>query len=125
MPQTKIQVYRAKNGTVPLKEWLVNLQKMDKRAFAKCVAMILRLEQLGHELRRPESAPLRDGIHELRTRVGTVNYRLLYSFNGKNTGLLLLGCTKEDKVPDELINLAVDWRNKATANPKVHIATFD
>ncbi len=124
MPQTKIQVYREKNGDVPFLKWLSELQETNTRAFAKCVALIKRLEQLGRELRRPESAPLRDDIHELRARLGTVNYRLLYSFNGQNVALLFCGCTKEDKIPDTIINRAIENRTKALANPKVHIATL-
>ena len=118
-------MYREKSGEVPLWDWLLNLKETNKRAFAKCVALIKRLEQFGHELRRPESAPLRDDIHELRTRIGTVNYRILYSFNGKNVAILLSGCTKEDKIPDQIINQAVERRRKAMSNPKVHIAIFE
>jgi hypothetical protein len=34
----------------------------------------------GHELRRPYADYLRAGVHELRARVGRVNYRILYFF---------------------------------------------
>lgn len=124
MPQTKIQVYRERNGEVPFFEWLLTLKTTNVRAFAKCSAIIQRLERLGHELRRPESAPLRDDIHELRTRIGTVNYRILYSFNGRNVALLFSGCTKEDRISEAIIDMTVTRRARAIANPKIHIATF-
>lgn len=120
-----IQAYRESDGSIPVWEWLQRLQRTDKKAAAKCIAIIQRLRQLGNELRRPEADRLRDGIFELRARVRTVNYRVLYGFNGQNVALLLLGCTKEGKVPDSLIDTAIARKKRAVTNPRIHIATFD
>lgn len=54
-----------------------------KKALDKCRVRIERLRDLGHELRRPEADLLRDGIYELRVRLGTLNYRMLYFFHGQ------------------------------------------
>ena len=40
-------------------------------------------------------------------RVGTVNYRILYFFSGSNVVCLSHGFTKESKVPDAEIDLAL------------------
>jgi len=46
-------------------------------------------------------------VYELRTRVGRVNYRVLYGFVGKDLVLVSHGITKEKAVPDTEIDLAV------------------
>lgn len=68
--------------------------------------MLDLLQQFGHELRRPQADLLRDGIYELRTKVGRVNYRLLYGFVGKDLVLVSHGMTKEEAVPDRDIDRA-------------------
>src|SRR5438132_383583 len=83
MPQTTLLVFRAASGTVPLLEWLDGLESSAPKAYARCLARILLLEQFGFELRRPSADILRDGIWELRAKLGTVHNRILYFFCGK------------------------------------------
>jgi hypothetical protein len=78
MPQTVIRVFRDEDGTIPLKDWLEGLKQTGSRAYAKCLERIELLAQLGNELRRPLADILRDGVYELRMKVGKVNYRILY-----------------------------------------------
>nr|MBA3480518.1 type II toxin-antitoxin system RelE/ParE family toxin [Pirellulales bacterium] len=99
MPQTLILVFRQENGNVPFKDWLDELEKKEPRAYAKCLERVLRLSELGYELRRPLADDLQGGIRELRARVGTVQYRILYFFNGPCVAVLSHGCTKEGAVP--------------------------
>ena len=75
MPKTKVVFYKEDDGTVPTLEWLDSLPP---KALDKCVVRIERLGALGHELRRPESDYLRDGIYELRVGLQHMNYRILY-----------------------------------------------
>ena len=63
MPKTKVVFYKEDDGSVPILEWLDSLRE---KALDKCTVRIERLEELGHELRRPEADFLRDGIYELR-----------------------------------------------------------
>jgi hypothetical protein len=77
MPQVHVVFYREDDGTVPLIDWL---GQVEERVRAKCVTKIERLAELGHELRRPEADYLRDGIYELRTKKGHTHYRMLYFF---------------------------------------------
>ncbi len=91
-----------------------------QRAQAKCLALIRLLATIGHELRRPRTDALRDGIRELRTEVGNVNYRILYFSHGTDCVVLTHGITKEGKVPDAEINSAVAKRLLFKANPDKH-----
>jgi phage-related protein len=75
---------------------------------------------MGYELRRPIADMLRDGIYELRTRHGTVQYRLLYFFHGQNVAVLTHGLTKEQRVPPELIDEALRRKRRFEQAPEKH-----
>lgn len=107
MPETSVVFYQEADAKCPVLDWLYDLQRRDRRAFANCVAVIRRLAMLDYELRRPQAAYLRDGIHELRARRGRVNYRILYFFHGRNATVLTHALTKEAKVPDVDIERAL------------------
>src|SRR5437867_6698042 len=77
MPQTKVILFRAEDGTVPFLDWFGSIPT---KAQDKCRVRLERLQQLGHELRRPEADFLRDGIYELRVGLQGVNYRCFNSF---------------------------------------------
>ena len=49
---TTILLYKETDGSVPVKQWLEELKRRNRKAFAKCVERIQRLAALGHELRR-------------------------------------------------------------------------
>src|ERR1017187_8688821 len=108
MPQTKLLFFRNANSSAPAWEWLKDLRVRNRKAYAKCVVRIRRLVEMGHELRRPEADFLRDGIYELRARLGTVNYRLLYFFHGRNVAVLAHAITKDNERPAVEINRAVE-----------------
>ena len=95
------------------------------KAYAKCVVRIRRLVELGHELRRPEADLLRDGIYELRARLGTVNYRLLYFFHGRNVAVLAHAITKENEIAVVEINRAVARKRAFIASPIAHTFVGD
>ena len=120
MPQTAVVFYREKEGAVPVLEWLDNLQQRDKRARAKCRVRLERLAELGHALRRPEADLLRDGIHELRVRFGTVNYRILYFFHGQGAAVLGHALTKESAVPSADVRRALRRKRAFEADPDAH-----
>ena len=71
-----------------------------------------RLEELGHELRRPEVDYPREGIYALRTKHGGVNYRMLYFFHGRTAAVVSHGITKQRAaVPPKEIEKAVNGRS--------------
>lgn len=108
--------YRDEDGA-PALEWL---SKLPDRAYAKGMVRIERLSELGHELRRPEADNLRDGIYELRWKMGHVNYRLLYFFHGREAVVLAQGLTKENKVPGRDIDMAVARKAAYLKDPEAH-----
>jgi len=115
MPATKVVYFRDEDGSVPVLEFM---NGMPKRERAKLIARFERLEQLGHELRRPEAEYLRDGIFELRMKYGHVNYRVLYFFHGGAVAVLAAGLTKERIVPPAEIERAMVRRAKYAKDPQ-------
>ena len=117
MPTTEVIFYREEDGTVPLVDWLDDLPA---KAQDKCLARLARLEELGHELRRPEADFLRDGIYELRVSLRGLQYRMLYFFHGNIAAVVSHGLVKEQKVPPKDIDRAVERKKQFMANPKRH-----
>ncbi len=124
MPQTKVVFFQEEDQSVPALDWLREMKRRDPRITAKFHERILELGALGWEMTRPAADTLRDGIHELRVRFGSVNYRLLYGFheqNGEQTvAVLVHGLTKERAVPPEDIDLAVRRRAAFVQDSQKH-----
>lgn len=120
MPQISLVFFQDSDGGAPVWEWLKNLRATNHKAYAKCVVRIRRLAELGHELRRPEADLLRDGIYGLRAGLGTVNYRILYFFHGRNIAELAHAITKENEIPVVEIHRALRRKGIFTASPGAH-----
>ncbi len=118
MPLTEVFFYQDDEGSIPLAEWLDSLPAKIQN---KCLVRLERLENLGHEIRRPEADYLRDGIYNLHVRFQSVNYRMLYFFLGNVAAVISHGCTKEQEVPPKEIDLAVERKAQVLANPKRHL----
>ena len=108
MPQAKIVFFQAEDRTVPALDWLRDMKRRDPRITAKFHERLVQLVQLaeqGWQMMRPASDTLRDGIHEIRVRHGSVNYRLLYGFHeveGQQTiAVLVHSLTKERADPQK------------------------
>ena len=125
MPHTRLLFFQDANGAAPVWEWLKVLRTGNPKAYAKCVVRIRRLVELGYELRRPEADLLRDGIYELIARLGTVNYRILYFFHGRNVAVLAHAITKENEIPVGEINRAVERKRAFVASPTAHTFVGD
>ena len=117
MPTTDIIFYQEEDGIVPIVDWLDGLPD---KARVKCLARLGRLEELGHEIRRPEADLLRDGIYELRIGLQGINYRVLYFFHGKEAAVVSHGLSKERRVPPGAIDQAIERKKKFEANPEQH-----
>lgn len=122
MPATAVLFYQEEDGSIPVLDWLRELQRKNRRAFEKCLFLLDLLEQFGRDLRRPRADFLRDGVYELRTEVAGVNYRLLYGFVGKDIALVAHGLTKSAKVPRRDIDLALSRLGQFKRNPQKHTA---
>jgi phage-related protein len=124
MPSTEVYFYQESNREVPVWQWLKDLAAHDRKAFAKCAAKIKRLEERGHELRRPEADYLEDDIYELRAKNGHVNYRILYFFHGQNVALLCHALTKERAIPPADLARAKTRKTTFEKDPATHTATY-
>jgi len=115
LPRTRVVFYQEEDVTVPLVEWLDSLAA---KAQDKCLARLKRLEDLGHELRRPEADYLCDDIYELRVSLQGVNYRMLYFFHGTLAAVVSHGIVKERKVPPKEIAKAIERKKRFETNPQ-------
>jgi len=120
VPPTEVFFYQEERGHASVVEWLTTLRRTDRRAYAKCVARLRRLAEVGHELRRPEADYLRDGLYELRARQGHVNYRILYFFHGRNVAILAHALTKEGVIPEADLERTLRRKEAFEQNPEQH-----
>lgn len=118
MPNVEVIFFQEAQGrTPPLIEWLYEIPT---KARIKCLARLKRLEDLGHELRRPEADYLRDGIYELRASLQGVHYRMLYFFHGRSSVVLTQGMVKEREVPAKEIDRALRAKVAFERDPNPH-----
>jgi phage-related protein len=127
MPTIDVVYYSEADGSSPVLDWLQDRRSVPRVAAVKLLERIERLELLGHELRRPESDLLRDGIHELRVKHMRVNYRLLYFFDHwqasgepERVAVIAHGLTKEREVPDRDIEIAIRRMKSFQADRAAH-----
>jgi phage-related protein len=118
MSRTRVVLFRAATGEVPLLDWLDGLAE---KARAKCRVRLERLAEKGHELRRPEADFLRSGIHELRAKHSGINYRMFYFFHGREAIVVSHGIVKQRAdVPSRELDLAVKRKKVFEQNPAMH-----
>lgn len=122
----EILFYETPTGRCPIQEFLDGLNKETELPFVQY--KIDLLEEHGYKLKRPHSAPLEQGIYELRTDANKRQIRCLYFFFDKNKIIFTHGFIKKgnakhgDKVdPKEIeraANARTDYQNR---NPKNEI----
>ena len=122
MPEIQVIFYKDEGGSVPILDWITELIP---KAQVKCLSRIKRLQQRGHELRRPEADYLRDGMYELRIDLQGIHYRMLYFFHGRRAAVLSHGLVKEREVPSEEIESAIERKRKFEQNPARHTFTME
>ena len=121
MPQTEVVLFSEDDDSVPLLEWL---DRQPAKVQEKSIVRLERLREMGHELRRPEADFLRDGIHELRFSFQGVQYRMLYFFF-EGRAVVTHGLTKEGKVPDADIDLAVARKKLVAKDPERYTSEWE
>src|SRR5688500_5246241 len=105
-----------RNGESPVMRWLDAIAENPRD---KLLYRVRRLEESGHQLRRPQADYLRDGIYELRVKWQRVNYRLLYFFHGTEA-VVAHGCTKGGAVDPADIKRAIERRGRYETNAARH-----
>ena len=118
MPETTIWFYR-EGGRAPALRWLASV---DARTERRTKAALSRLVRFGHELRRPNADLLRDGIHELRFRVGHLNHRLIYFFYEGIAVVISHHLIKQQsRVPELEIQQGLLHRARVLASPETSL----
>lgn len=108
MDNFEVEFYETEDGTEPVKEFLKTL---DDKLMAKMVKTIELLAVNGTDLREPYSKPLRNGIFEVRAKVGTDAARVLYFFVIGKKIILTNGFVKKtQKTPAKEIETAEKYR---------------
>lgn len=103
-----VEVYEKENGDAPFDDFVA---KLEPKMRAKLFRDLDILEAFGNELREPLSKPLRQGIFELRSKVGSNIIRSLYFFfHGRRIIITNGFVKKEGKTPVAEINTAIEYR---------------
>lgn len=89
----ELELYSTEDGKEPVAEFLDSL---DRKMNAKLIGLMELLEEKGTELREPYSAPLEDGIFELRCKLGSNITRTLYFFYVGKRIVVTNGFIKKD-----------------------------
>lgn len=106
--QFQVEFYETADGKVPTQEFLDSL---DPKMNAKMVGLMEILEEKGTLLREPYSAPLEDGIFELRAVQGSNISRALFFFYLQGRIVITHGFIKKtQKTPKAQIELAKKYR---------------
>lgn len=99
-----VQFYETADGKKPVEDFL---DRLPPKLSAKTVQMLQILEEKGTELRQPYTAPLEDGIFELRCKQGSDISRSLFFFYVGQTIVVTNGFMKKtQKTPRKEIELA-------------------
>ena len=125
MPPTEVYFYQEEDGRIPVLEWMGELRRKNLKAFIKCDARVDLLRSLGNDLRRPIADYLRDGVYEMRIGLRGVNYRLLYFFHGRRIAILAHALTKEDRIPEKDLKIALERKANVEKDPKRYIRGWE
>jgi len=94
--------YKSESGNEPVREWLKNLPRGDR----KIIGEDMKTVQLGWPLGMPSVRKLDVGLWEVRSKLGNRIARVLFTVE-KNVMVLLHGFIKKsEKTPSDDLNLA-------------------
>ena len=105
----EVEYYETRKGRCPVQEFIDNL---DTKSRAKIARTIDLLEQFGVDLGKPYAKHVEGELWELRTRVGTNQYRIIYLlFTGKVFILLHGFAKKSGRIPERDLKIARSRRD--------------
>ena len=119
MPAIKVVLFKEEDGTVPLLDWLEAAQVTEGRG--QVPGPHGAIARVWQRTAAPEADYLRDGIYELRTKVGRVRYRMLYFFHGRAAAIVSHGLIKPGAaVEPKEIEKAIGRKDRFEKDPKRH-----
>jgi phage-related protein len=101
-PRLRVVFYRTAAGTEPVREWLLNLAREDRRRMGEDIKTV----QFGWPLGMPLVRPLGAGLFEVRTDLGGRIARVLFLADGGWMVLLHAFIKKSRKTPGDDLDLA-------------------
>ncbi len=118
MSKFYVEFYKTDDGGKPVRDFLLS---QDVKMKAKLLGLINLLEEYGTQLREPYSAPIDDGIFELRCKQGSNISRVLYFFYYDKRIVLTNGFIKKSqKTPTYEIEKAKLFRKRFIERMKCH-----
>ena len=90
----KVVFYRSETGNEPVRDWLKNLHRDDKRQIGEDI----KTAQLGWPLGMPLIRKIDKDLWEVRTRLATGIARVLFTVDGEHM-ILLHGFIKKSQKP--------------------------
>ena len=110
--------FESENGDKPVEDFLDSL---DNKMRAKLLGLLGLLSEKGNDLREPYSKHLRDGIFEIRCKLGNNITRVLYFFYYDKCIILTNGFVKKtQKTPQKEIDLAIKRRKSYIERSEGH-----
>lgn len=95
--------YCSVSGFEPVKEWLIELSREDRKAIGTDIKTV----EFGWPVGMPVCRPLKDGLYEVRTNLnGGRIARVMFCFNKGNMMLLHGFIKKSQKTPKQELELA-------------------
>lgn len=91
----EIEYYRKSNGRKPVEEFLLELQKKNKRLYTRTARDILLLKQFGRNFWEPCVKSMGVGLYELRSKSDSGITRIFYFFYRENKIILTNGFIKK------------------------------
>lgn len=98
---------------IDAEEFIDTLEKLDSKLELKVVKELLVVQE--HGFKYLESRPLRKGIFELKTKVGSTSFRTLYFYDKVNRSFIIITggfVKKTKKTPKNILDNAIERKKR-------------
>lgn len=100
--------FKSDSGNEPVRDWLLTLTKADRKAIGDDILKVQYCWPIG----RPLVGSLKNGLWEVRTRLGDRAARVIFCLNGAQMILLHGFIKKTQKIPTAELALAAKRYNQ-------------
>ncbi len=97
-----VRFYRSESGREPVRDWLRRLPRPDRKIIGRDVLTL----QLGWPLGMPLARKLEDSLWEIRSRLNSVNARIIFTVRNDKIVLIHGFIKKTRKTPHQDLRLA-------------------
>jgi len=107
-PKLDVLFFRTENSNEPVREWLLSLDKDDRKIIGNDVLKVQYCWPIG----KPLVANLGKGLWEVRSRLGNRIARVIFCVEGRTMVLLHGFVKKTQKTPKHELDLALRRKNQ-------------